>query len=165
MAEVQLSRSDAEDGHLPNICMQCGAPATAEVVKKYSTDSILLLPPIGPEAGPVGCFLFPLWLLMALLKLISWSTATTMNVRTPLCHKHAHGWFTWSSLAAKSIEQEQIVIEGVSQEFAHAWHKSSATEQAREQSRDGGRIKVRCRGCTALNEETAKYCSQCGATI
>jgi rRNA maturation endonuclease Nob1 len=24
-------------------------------------------------------------------------------------------------------------------------------------------IKVRCRGCQALNDETAKFCSQCGA--
>lgn len=27
------------------------------------------------------------------------------------------------------------------------------------------RIKVRCRQCQALNDETARYCNQCGATL
>jgi hypothetical protein len=141
--------------------MQCGAPATAEIAKSYSTDSVHLLPPIGPEAGFIGCLLFPLWLLMALLKLISWSTARTMSVRTPLCHKHAYGWFTWSTLEAKAIEEGSIVLTGVSQEFADAWGK----QRGRGQAGGGGLVRVRCRGCQALNEETARFCNQCGAAI
>jgi rRNA maturation endonuclease Nob1 len=26
-------------------------------------------------------------------------------------------------------------------------------------------VKVRCRGCSALNDEKAKFCSQCGAAM
>jgi hypothetical protein len=125
VAEVQLYRGNAEGGGLPPNCMQCGAPATTEVLKKYCTDSVHLLPPIGPEVGLIGCLLFPLWLVIALLKLVSWSTAQTMSVRTPLCHQHAHGWFTSSTLVAKSIAAERIVLGGVSDEFAQAWHKRS----------------------------------------
>jgi hypothetical protein len=141
--------------------MQRGEPATTVAPKKYSADSVQLLPPIGPEAGLFACLLFPLWLVIALIKLVSWSTARTMSVRTPLCHRHAHGWFTWSTLKAKSIVGEEIVLGGASEEFAQAWHRRPATER----SRAGGLINVRCRGCQALNAESAKFCSQCGATI
>ena len=93
MADVQLSRADAQGGQLPAICMKCGAPATDEIQKKYTTDQVDLHPP-PPE--PIGCLLlFPI---LALLKLGSWSTAKTMTIRTPLFAKHAHGWFTWSTL-------------------------------------------------------------------
>jgi hypothetical protein len=161
MAEVRLSRADAEGGGLPPVCMQCGAPATAEVPKKYSTDSVHLFPPAGPEAGLLGFLLCPLWLAVALLKLILWSTARTMTVRTPLCHKHARGWFTWSTLEAKAIAEESIVLAGVSEEFARAWDRRRVAEPPRA----GGVVKVRCRGCQALNDETAKFCNQCGAEV
>jgi hypothetical protein len=161
VAEVQLCRAEAEGDGLPPICMQCGAPATTKVPKKYSNDSVELLPPAGPEAGLIGCLLFPLWLVIAIIKLISWSTAVTMTVRTPLCHKHSHGWFTWLSLEAKSITEERIVLCGVSEAFANAWNRRTVTEPAPA----GGLVKVRCRGCQALNDERAKFCDQCGAAI
>jgi hypothetical protein len=84
-----------------------------------------------------------------------------MTVRTPLCQKHARGWFTWSTLEAKSIEEERIVLGGVSAEFAQAWHSRPSPEQPR----GGELVKVRCRCCRALNEETAKFCSQCGEAM
>lgn len=159
MAEVRLSRNDAEQGdRLPPICMQCGAPATSVVAKKYSTDQVDLLPP-EPELD--GCLLFPLWAVIAFLKLISWSSAKTITVRTPLCDKHAHGWFTRLTLTASSITDESIVLAGVSDQFAQAWG------QQRKADRPGGRyvVKVRCRSCQALNDESAKFCAQCGAVI
>ena len=115
MAEVRLSRDDAEQGdRLPPICMQCGAPATAVVAKKYSTDQA----PLPPDPVIGGCLLFPLWAVIAFLKLISWSSAKTITVRTPLCDKHAHGWFTRSTLTANSITDGSIVLAGVSNPFA-----------------------------------------------
>jgi hypothetical protein len=127
------------------------------VATKYSTDQA----PLPPDPVLGGCLLFPLWMVIALLKLISWSSARTMTVRTPLCDKHAHGWFTRSTLTAKSITDGSIVLAGVSDQFAQAW------DQQRKTDRPGGQdvVKVRCRSCQSLNDETAKFCGQCGAAI
>lgn len=158
VAEMQLSRREAErDGRLPPLCMQCGAPATTKVAKKYSTDGT----PLPPDPVIGGWLLFPLWLVIALLKLISWSSARTMTVQTPLCDKHTHGWFTQSTLEAQSITDESIVLAGVSDQFVEAWDQ----QRVADRSRDEGRIKVRCRSCRSLNDETAKFCDQCGAAI
>jgi len=156
MAEVQLTRTDAEGGCLPRICMQCGALATDEVQKEYTTDEVALHPP-PPE--PMGCFV--LWPILALLKLISWSAAKTMTVRTPLCRKHAHGWFTRSNLKAKAITDNSIVLTGVCDQFAQAWEKQRETDRPRERNV----VKVRCRNCQSLNDEVAKFCNQCGAVL
>jgi ribosomal protein L40E len=156
MAEVQLTWAEVQGGNLPAICMQCGAPATDMVSKKYTTDKVDLVPP-PPE--PVGCLvLFPI---IGLLKLVSWSQAKTMTVRTPLCHKHAHGWFVWSSLDATSITDEAIVITGVSDQFAQAWQEQRAANHGQERHV----VKVRCRKCEALNTESARFCDQCGASL
>ncbi len=110
MAEVHISRIDAEKGgRLPAICMKCGAPAITEVTTKYSTDPN----PLPPEA----------WIILKLVRLITWSSAKKMAVQTPLCHKHAHQWITWSEPTAKSITDDSIVLEGVSEQFAEAWRK------------------------------------------
>jgi hypothetical protein len=156
VAELQLSRADAEAGRLPRICMQCGAPATDEIWKKYTTDQVHLAPP-PPE--PIGCLI--LGPILGLLKLISWSTATTISVRTPLCHKHAHGWFSWSTLEAKTITQENIVLAGVSEGFVHAWEQQRPADRPPNE----GVIRVRCRSCQSLNDEQAKFCGQCGAGL
>jgi hypothetical protein len=155
MAEVQLSRADAQGSRLPAVCMQCGAPATDEVLKKYTTDQVDLTPP-PPE--PMGCFVW--WPILGLLKLLSWSTAKTMTVRMPLCHKHAHGWFTSSTLTAKVITDESIILAGVSDQFVQAWEQRVA-----DRPQDRGSVKVRCRSCQALNDETAKFCDQCGVAM
>jgi hypothetical protein len=155
MAELQLSRAVADAGRLPRICMQCREPATDEVLKKYSTDQVDLPPP-APE--PIGRILWPI---LGVAKLISWSTATAIHVRMPLCHKHAHGWFTWSTLEAKAITEENITLTGVSDRFVQAWELEVPIQQLGNQ----GNIKVRCRKCRALNNETAKFCDQCGAAI
>jgi hypothetical protein len=135
--------------------MQCGAPATDEVLKKYTTDQVHLPP---PEPEPIGCVLWPI---LGLAKLISWSAATTMPVRTPLCHKHAHGWFTWSTLEAKAITGDSIILTGVSDEFVQAWAREKQTRHFGQQDN----IKVRCQKCRAINSEAARFCDQCGAAI
>ncbi len=158
MAGVQLSRADAEGGRLPPMCMECGAPATTEVTKKYSTDQVPLVDPFPAFLFPI---LFPIWLFLAVAKLVSWSSAKRMAVRTPLCRKHAHRWFTSSPLEAKSITDETIVLAGVSEEFAGAWTRQGVADR----SNDGDRVKVRCPSCRSLNDETAKFCDQCGAVL
>ncbi len=156
MTELRLSRADAQGDRFPRICMQCGDPATDEVPKKYTTDEVHLAPP-PPE--PVGCLV--LWPILGLLKLLSWSAAKTITVRTPLCHKHAHGWFTRSTLTAKTITDEGIVLAGVADQFVQAWEQRRVADQPRERQV----VKVRCRSCQALNDEAAKFCDQCGAGI
>jgi ribosomal protein L40E len=158
MPEVQLSRADAQGGRLPPLCMQCGAPATAEVTRNYTTDTA---PPPPPDPVIGGCLLFPIWLAIALLKLVSFCSARTMKVRTPLCDRHAHGWFTRSTLAATSITDENIALTGVAQEFVDALEKQRAAGHPTAPTV----VKVRCRNCHALNAEAAKFCDQCGGPI
>jgi hypothetical protein len=156
MAEVQLSRADVQGSRLPRICMQCGAPATDEIARKYTTDRVDVPPP--PDE-PVGCLV--VWPILGLLKLFSWSSARTMTVHTPLCHKHAHGWFTWNTLDAKEITDENIILTGVSETFVRAW----ADRRPAEHPKPGEVIRVRCRGCAALNDESARFCNQCGNAL
>ena len=120
MADIQLSRADAQGSRLPAICMQCGAPATDEIQAK------------------------------------------TMTVRTPLCAKHAHGWFTWSTLEAKAITDESIVLKGVSEQFVQAWQQQ---QQHVDRPQQEVVVRVRCQSCQALNAEAAKFCDQCGTAI
>lgn len=155
MAEVQLSRADAQGGCLPRICMQCGEPATEDVLKKYSSDRVALM---APPDEPIGCLL--VWPFVALLKVISMSAAKTMSVRTPLCQKHARGWWTWWNIDAKSITDDAIVLTGVSERFAEACQQRPPSP-----AREPVAIKVRCQNCQSLNEETAKFCNQCGKSI
>jgi hypothetical protein len=161
MADVRFSRAEAEGGQLPRVCLRCGAPATEDVAKKFSTDDAHLPAPFGPEIGAAGCLLFPLWALAALAKLASWATARTMTVRAPLCHKHAHGWSIASSLVPRSIAEDGITLAGVSEEFAALWAARRPVGPAVAE----GPVKVRCRGCQALNEEAARFCHRCGAVI
>src|SRR5262249_3914734 len=115
----------------------------------YTTDQVPVPPP-----EPI---LIPI---LGLLKLISWSTAKTMAVRTPLCHQHAHGGFTWSTLTAKEITDESIVLPRVSDRFVEACEQRAADPQ-----RQRDVIKVRCRGCRSVNDEAAKFCNQCGEVL
>jgi hypothetical protein len=84
-----------------------------------------------------------------------------MTVRTPLCHKHAHGWFTWSTLTVKGISEDSLVLAGVSERFVQAWDQ----QRVPEPPRDRGLVKVRCRSCQSLNAEAAQFCDQCGTAI
>src|SRR5688572_23395373 len=108
MAEVEFTRDEAQSGHLPSVCMKCGQPATRVIDKDYTTDQVHAVPP--PDA--MGCLI--LGPILGLLKLLSWSTAKTMTVRTPLCEKHAKGWFTGASFTAKTITDDRITLTGVS---------------------------------------------------
>lgn len=155
MAEVELSRAEAQSGELPNICMKCGELAAKVCDRHYTTDQVVAAPP--PDA--VGCLI--LGPILGLLKLFSWSTAKTMTVRTPLCEKHSKGLFTKASFTAKTLTDDRITLTGVSDQFATAWNQ----EQKRIRSKGTEVIKIRCRNCQALNEESAKFCNQCGAEM
>lgn len=162
MAQIVLPRRVAEQsGRLPRICMQCGAPATTEVSRSYTTDKVNAVPLPEPDLGCLMIVLFPLFLL---LKLISWGSAKTMTVQTPLCDKHAHGWFTSLSLEASSITEESITLTGVSEEFARAWADQAQVLEA-EPKLVREIIRIRCPQCRALNAEKAKYCDQCRAAL
>jgi hypothetical protein len=126
VARIYLSRAEAERGPLPCVCMQCGAPATDEVPRHHTTDRT----PLPPDPILGGIVLFPLWLLIALIKLLSWSTAQTVTVRTPLCRHHAHGWFASNTIVAESISNETVVLDGVSEAFAQAHERRYGAARA-----------------------------------
>jgi hypothetical protein len=155
MAEVEFTREEAQSDWLPNLCMKCGEAATVVKDKHYTTDQVHAAPP--PDA--VGCLI--LGPILGLAKLISWSSAKTMTVKTPLCEKHAKGWFTAANFTAKTITDERITLTGVSDQFAAAWNQ----ERGRTRSKGNEVIKIRCRSCQSLNDESAKFCNQCVAEI
>ena len=155
MAEVELSREDAQSGELPAICMKCGEPATTVIDKNYTTDQVHAVPP--PDA--LGCLI--LGPILGLLKLFSWSNAKTMTVRTPLCEKHSKGWLTAANFTAKTITDDQITLTGVGDQFAQAWNK----QRRLNRSKGTEVVKIRCRNCQALNDESSKFCNQCGAEL
>lgn len=126
MARLYLSRAEAERGPLPCVCMQCGAAATDDVPRHYTTDHA----PLPPDPVIGGFLLLPLWLLIAVIKLISWSSAETVTVRTPLCHRHAHGWFVSNTIVAESISSETVVQDGVSEAFARAHTRQCGAARA-----------------------------------
>lgn len=161
MADLQLTRYEAQAQQLPGVCMQCSEPATEVMDRSYTTDKVDLIPP----AEPVGCLvLFPI---IALLKVFSASTAKTMTVRTPLCHKHARSWLAWNKLDARAITDDTILLSGVSEAYAEAWAKQKPASEIGGASGAVQRevVKVRCRSCQALNHEGAKFCDQCGAEM
>lgn len=80
MAEVRLSRIEAEQGHLPGVCMRCAAPAVERRHKNFSWRPswvIVLL-----FAG-----LLP-YLIVALI------LEKRSRVVAPFCAKHANHWTT-----------------------------------------------------------------------
>jgi hypothetical protein len=161
MAELRLSRAEARGEDFPALCMQCGQPATDYKQKKFSTDQADVPAPPPPE--PIGCLI--LWPFFGLVKLLSWATAKTMIVRTPLCHKHAHGWFNWSALEANAITNDEIVLKNVSEEFIAAWKRRPALPRVEQTAAAKQIVKVRCPVCQTLNEEDAKFCKQCGGGL
>jgi hypothetical protein len=82
MAKVELSRREAEDGHLPEVCMVCGAQAWKQKSKQFSWyppwTAILILAGLIPFAIVV----------MILTK--------RMRVQVPLCDEHQNHW-SWRS--------------------------------------------------------------------
>ncbi len=156
MAEITLSRADAHTpGRLPHLCMQCGEPATTVKSRKYSTDNMDVPPPVDEP----GC-LFVIWPIVLLIKLVSWASSISMKVQTPLCHKHAHSWFAWNTLEAKAITDQQIILTGVSEEFAAAWEKGAEGEGI-SFPQAAGPAKF-CGGCGTPRKVDARFCEQCG---
>lgn len=159
MAEIQLKRSEIRGG-LPPVCIQCGASAETEVVRKLHNAH--LPHPILPE-DPVGCLLFPISLLMMLgVK----ATRDEVSVTMPTCRRHASTWWNWSPPELKSADDEVVLLSGVSEEFVSAVNEHRATRGAsdsveRTASTDP-EVRIRCRDCGALNSESARFCDQCG---
>lgn len=157
MADIRLTEAEATGTDLPKCCMDCGAPSTTVSERSYSTDTVTLLPPI-LDGGVIGVLLLPLWGCLAIIKLVSWSSARTMTVRAPLCDKHAHGWFVTSPVEMKSITDSELVLTGVADAFAEAWARRAARIEMASDLR-------RCRYCATINAPYGRFCTQCGAVI
>ena len=161
MADVQLTRREIAGG-LPPVCLQCGGTAATEVSRKLHDAH--LPSPILPE-DPVGCVLFPISLLMMLgVKAARNDVIVTM----PLCRRHAKSWFNWSAPELKSVDGEYVTLSGVSEEFIAALaERRRATDSGAKANGESSDqiIKVRCQRCQALNDESARFCNQCGAEL
>jgi hypothetical protein len=161
MAEVQLSLLEAEgEGRLPPVCMECGAPATTVCATPFTTvEGGLPPPPPPPPENPIGCLLGMILLPMGIAHMFSKPKSRKVSVRVPLCDRHSSGWPKRASVQVRSISEETIVLSGVSEQFVSALRQRRATGVTQPQ------VKVRCRQCQTLNEETARFCNQCGATM
>ena len=105
--------------------MQCGAPATTTVKKKFTAAPI---PDPIPVDNIVGWLFLPIWAFFALLIA---ATRKTIVVRTPLCHKHAHGWFLCSTLNTKTLTNDRLTLSGVSDKFVAALEAYRADRSSR----------------------------------
>jgi hypothetical protein len=78
MAKVELSRDDAEDGRLPEVCMKCGAQSWKQKSRTFSW--------------------YPPWvgvlILGGILPFVIVAAVLTkrMTVRVPLCDEHQNHW-------------------------------------------------------------------------
>src|SRR5262249_37754982 len=96
MADVRLDREEAEDGDLPDVCMRCGGPVDAFIVKTF-------------QWYPAAAAVSPL-LRLALTK--------RMKVTIPLCRQH-RGWFQWG-FGPRRITADEITLRGVCTDFLDA---------------------------------------------
>ncbi len=97
MASIQLTRYEAEQGDLPDVCMCCGAPATERKRRRFSS--------------------YPLWVVLTLLWVFARGEVSGKSYRavadkhtryilcyTLFCARHKNYWrsrnlFIWGSLA------------------------------------------------------------------
>jgi hypothetical protein len=83
MAKVRLSRYDAEEGRLPDLCMRCGAEGTFARTKTFSW--------------------FPQWVYILILggllpfAIVALVLTKRMRVEVPLCPDHQRHWM-WRNL-------------------------------------------------------------------
>jgi hypothetical protein len=79
MATVQLSRREAEDDDLPDVCMKCGAPATTRISRAFAW--------------------YPEWVWITILAgllifvILALVLTKRMRVEVPLCDEHKKHWF------------------------------------------------------------------------
>jgi hypothetical protein len=79
MATVQIGRREAEDDDLPDVCMKCGAPATARVSRTFSW--------------------YPEWVWITILAgllifvILAIILTKRMRVQVPFCDLHKKHWF------------------------------------------------------------------------
>jgi hypothetical protein len=106
MAQVHLSRHEAEGGLLPPVCMVCGAHAEQRKQKRLSWKPswVIALPVIGLmiALGSIpGMFeVFSLLMLVAGMLgylVVSALTRQHLMLRAPLCERHTHHW-VWQSV-------------------------------------------------------------------
>lgn len=106
MASIQLSRYEAEEGDLPDVCMCCGAPATERKRRRFSSYPLWVIPLLLWDFHNSN----PFWLLPQLL----WDWRSTVNVAdkntryircyTLFCPRHTNywrvrNWIVWGALA------------------------------------------------------------------
>jgi hypothetical protein len=88
MAKVKMDFRDLDDYELPDVCIQCGAPAEGRKGKRYSwyppALNLLIL------AGVIG------WIILAILVNV---LTKRRSVNRPLCAVHINQW-PWRTLTA-----------------------------------------------------------------
>jgi hypothetical protein len=117
MASIQLSRYEAEEGDLPDVCMRCGAPATARKRLRFTSHPlwVYLLLPFG-------------WLPYVIV-----AAVLTENVRcwTFFCPQHRNHWLVrtlliWGGLVAllAVLFGSGVIVVSLSDHFSPATRDS-----------------------------------------
>jgi hypothetical protein len=88
MAKVTMDFRDLDDYELPDVCMQCGAPAEGRKSKLYSW--------YHPEFNLLIFGMLPGWILLAALSNV---LTKRRQVERPLCAKHINQW-PWRTFTA-----------------------------------------------------------------
>lgn len=78
MAQIVLSDYECEQGLLPDLCMFCGAPATRDVLRKFSW-----------HPKWVWILVLASWLIALILAMV---LTKRMTVRVPTCSEHEGVW-------------------------------------------------------------------------
>ncbi len=86
MPDVRLTRAE-EDGNLPQVCMCCGAPATAWVERNF----------LAHDPAVRGPSVF--WEVFAIRLLIAAANTPRVRLRTSFCPRHRHYWHLRAALA------------------------------------------------------------------
>ncbi|QEL16061.1 hypothetical protein [Limnoglobus roseus] len=125
-----------------------------------------------------GVTLFGLGMLLCLLAFLQSAFATKLpDVRTTKAHEGADS----TEQTAELTRQSDALIGAVKRRLAERetaatlgfWGVNAAFVGAilsqigrgRRNFREQAIVKMRCQGCSALNDEAAKYCGQCGQAV
>jgi hypothetical protein len=105
MASIQLSRHEAEEGDLPDVCMCCGAPAVERKRRRFSSYPLWSVFGLTWELFHSNPFSVGFWVLWDWKSYTKGITRRTKYIRcyTLFCQWHKNYWFVrslfiWASL-------------------------------------------------------------------
>src|SRR5437588_10198119 len=89
MSTLHLSRSEAEQGEFPSLCLRCGAPATQYDKKNFAWH-------------PQWVYILILFGLLPMI-IVALVLTKRMTVRAPFCDRHRKHWTSRSRIIGGSL--------------------------------------------------------------